>query len=75
MVANVTAQDLVRLTNDKTLNNYERRVEKLPQPSGAFVIYLGVKREAIPKNCSPHLQFLYDEDEVIGENQFFICFC
>ena len=68
VVANVTAQDLVRLTDDKTLTNYERRVDKLPQPSGAFVVYLGVKREAIPENCSPHLQFLYNEDEVIGEN-------
>ena len=68
VVANVTAQDLVRLTDDKTLNNYERRVDKLPQPSGAFVIYLGVKREAIPEQCSPHLQFLYNENEVIGEN-------
>jgi C-3',4' desaturase CrtD len=68
VVANVTAQDLVRLTNDLILKNYQRRVEKLPQPSGAFVIYLGVKREAIPKDCSPHLQFLYNADEVIGEN-------
>ena len=33
VVANVTAQDLVRLTDDKALTNYERRVEKLPQPS------------------------------------------
>ncbi|MEL6908606.1 MAG: C-3',4' desaturase CrtD [Cyanobacteria bacterium J06555_3] len=68
VVANVTTQDLVRLTEDKALSNYQRRVEKLPQPSGAFVIYLGVKREAIPPDCSPHLQFLYNEDEVIGEN-------
>jgi C-3',4' desaturase CrtD len=68
VVANVTAQDLVRLTNDQILHNYQRRVEKLPQPSGAFVIYLGVKREAIPQDCSPHLQFLYKQDEVIGEN-------
>ncbi|MEO1669861.1 MAG: C-3',4' desaturase CrtD [Cyanobacteria bacterium J06631_2] len=68
VVANVTAQDLVRLTDAQTLNNYQRRVEKLPQPSGAFVIYLGVKREAIPPDCSPHLQFLYNEDEIIGEN-------
>ena len=68
VVANVTAQDLVRLTKDKALNNYQRRVEKLPQPSGAFVVYLGVKREAIPANCPPHLQFLYNQDEVIGEN-------
>ncbi|HEY9771955.1 MAG TPA: C-3',4' desaturase CrtD [Coleofasciculaceae cyanobacterium] len=68
VVANVTAQNLVKLTDDKSLRNYERRVEKLPQPSGAFVIYLGVKREAIPANCSPHLQFLYDRDQLIGEN-------
>ena len=67
VVANVTAQDLVRLTDDKSLDRYQRRVKKLPQPSSAFVIYLGVKREAIPAECSPHLQFLY-EDGVIGEN-------
>lgn len=68
VVANVTAQDLVRLTKDPALNNYQRSLEKLPQPSGAFVIYLGVKRSAIPADCSPHLQFLYNQDEVIGEN-------
>ena len=68
VVANVTAQNLVKLTKDKALNNYQRRVEKLTQPSGAFVVYLGVKREAVPQDCSPHLQFLYNQDEVIGEN-------
>lgn len=68
IVANVTAQDLVRLTPDQTLNNYRRRLDKLPQPSGAFVIYLGVKQAAIPDNCPPHLQFLDDLDQVIGEN-------
>ncbi len=68
VVANVTAQNLVKLTSDKSLGNYQRRLEKLPQPSGAFVVYLGVKRKAIPPNCSPHLQFLYNQDEVIGEN-------
>ncbi len=69
VVANVTAQNLVKLTaQDKSLNNYQRRVDKLPQPSGAFVVYLGVKREAIPVDCPPHLQFLYNQDEVIGEN-------
>lgn len=68
VVANVTAQDLVKLTEDKSLGNYQRRVEKLPKPSGAFVIYLGVKRAAIPPDCSPHLQFLYNQDGKIGEN-------
>jgi C-3',4' desaturase CrtD len=32
------------------------------------VIYLGVDRKAIPENCPPHLQFLYDYDGEIGEN-------
>ncbi|NJK29178.1 MAG: C-3',4' desaturase CrtD, partial [Acaryochloris sp. SU_5_25] len=47
---------------------YRRRVEKLPQSSGAFVIYLGVDAAAIPENCPPHLQFLYDYERSIGEN-------
>ena len=69
VVANVTAQNLVRLTcENKLLKNYKRRVDKLPQPSGAFVVYLGVTREAIPADCPPHLQFLYNQDEIIGEN-------
>lgn len=47
---------------------YIHRAEKLPSPSGAFVVYLGVNRAAIPENCPPHLQFLYDYDGEIGEN-------
>jgi phytoene dehydrogenase-like protein len=48
--------------------NYRRGTAKLPIPSAAFVIYLGVDRLAIPADCPPHLQFLYDEQGVIGEN-------
>jgi C-3',4' desaturase CrtD len=48
--------------------NYQRGTAKLPIPSAAFVIYLGVDRSAIPPDCPPHLQFLYDEHGVIGEN-------
>ncbi|PSF35546.1 C-3',4' desaturase CrtD [Aphanothece hegewaldii CCALA 016] len=66
IVANVTVQNLAEMTEN--FSNYQKRVEKLPEPSGAFVIYLGVKREAIPENCPPHLQFLYDYDGPIGEN-------
>ncbi len=47
---------------------YKYRVDKLPPASGAFVIYLGVKESAIPANCPPHLQFLYDYEGEIGEN-------
>ena len=48
--------------------NYQKRVQKLPNPSGAFVVYLGVDNQAIPHNCPPHLQFLYNYDGPIGEN-------
>lgn len=69
VVANVTVQNLVNLTKQNSLQNrYKRRVDKLPEASGAFVLYLGVDRRAIPEECPPHLQFLYDYDSVIGEN-------
>jgi C-3',4' desaturase CrtD len=78
VVANVTAQDLVRLLGDAapksnplpllSLDSYRSRVKSLPQASGAFVVYLGVKDTAIPAGCPPHLQFLYDYDGIIGEN-------
>jgi C-3',4' desaturase CrtD len=72
IVANVTVQNLVQLVNYEQIHpaftGYQKRVDKLPEASGAFVIYLGVTREAIPENCPPHLQFLYEYEGVIGEN-------
>jgi len=68
VVANVTVQNLVTLLGDQTPWGYRRRVESLPPASGAFVIYLGVAAAAIPPDCPPHLQFFYDYDGPIGEN-------
>jgi C-3',4' desaturase CrtD len=69
VVANVTVQNLVKLVEENSLQNrYQPRIDKLPEASGAFVIYLGVDRSAIPEECPPHLQFLYDYDGPIGEN-------
>ena len=68
VVANVTAQNLVKLLGNHAPKGYQRRVDKLPPASGAFVIYLGVDQNAIPAGCPPHLQFLYDYDGEIGEN-------
>ncbi len=68
VVANVTVQNLVRLAKDNRMKGYERRVENLSPSSGAFVIYLGVEQSALPDNCPPHLQFLYDYDGPIAEN-------
>jgi len=68
VVANVTAQNLVQLLGEAAPQGYRQRVDKLPPSSGAFVIYLGVSQDAIPVDCPPHLQFLYDYDGPIGEN-------
>ncbi|MBV5262031.1 C-3',4' desaturase CrtD [Synechococcus moorigangaii CMS01] len=72
VVANTTVQDLLKLTENLPLSlptqTYQKRIQTLPKPSGAFVVYLGVKEAAIPENCPPHLQFLYDYDQEIGEN-------
>jgi C-3',4' desaturase CrtD len=68
VVANVTVQNLIQLLGDSAPAGYQRRVEKLPPSSGAFVVYLGVKQAAVPDGCPPHLQFLYDYEGPIAEN-------
>jgi C-3',4' desaturase CrtD len=68
VVANVTVQDLMRLLGDQAPVGYRHRVNKLIPASGAFVVYLGVDAAAIPADCPPHLQFLYDANGPIGEN-------
>ncbi|NEQ44274.1 MAG: C-3',4' desaturase CrtD [Leptolyngbya sp. SIOISBB] len=68
VVGNVTVQNLVTLLGDAAPSGYRRRVQKLDDSSGAFVVYLGVDQAAIPPDCPPHLQFLYDYDGPIGEN-------
>lgn len=68
VVANVTVQNLVKLLGEQAPSGYKHRVDKLPPASGAFVIYLGVDQSAIPAGCPPHLQFLYDYQGPIGEN-------
>jgi C-3',4' desaturase CrtD len=68
IVTNVTVQNLVQLLGNQVPHGYKKRVDKLPLASGAFVIYLGVDESAIPTGCPPHLQFLYDANGPIGEN-------
>ena len=67
IIANVTVQNLGKLL-DFVPAHYQQRLDQLPEPSGAFVVYLGVTEAAIPKACPPHLQFLYDQDGPLGEN-------
>jgi C-3',4' desaturase CrtD len=78
VVANVPVQNLVKLLDEQShptpslksipLSLYRSRVKHLPSPAAAFVVYLGVKDSAIPADCPPHLQFMYDGNGVIGEN-------
>ncbi|MGA1474375.1 MAG: C-3',4' desaturase CrtD [Prochlorothrix sp.] len=70
IVANVPVQNLVQLLPPQfpAFQGYRQRVAKLPAGSGAFVVYLGVTEAALPENCPPHLQFLYDPAGPIGEN-------
>ncbi len=69
VVANVTVQNLVELTGSALPQGYRQRVANLPPASGAFVVYLGVDRSAIPPNCPPHLQFL---DDYADERSLFV---
>lgn len=68
VVANVPVQNIIALLGDTAPPGYRQRVQRLPPASGAFVIYLGVSQAAIPADCPPHLQFLYDYDGPIGDN-------
>ncbi|XTZ20204.1 MAG: C-3',4' desaturase CrtD [cyanobacterium endosymbiont of Rhopalodia fuxianensis] len=71
VVANVTIQNLIKLLDISPSffwKLYKNRAKQLPRPSGAFVVYLGVDRQAIPDKCSSHLQFLYDGNQPISEN-------
>ncbi|MBC8121023.1 MAG: C-3',4' desaturase CrtD [Gemmatimonadaceae bacterium] len=68
VVANVTIWDLLKLCGNAIPAQQRRRIEKLPEAPGAFVVYLGVDEKVIPPDCPPHLQFLYDYDGPIAEN-------
>ncbi len=68
IVANVTVQNLCQLLGAQVPRGYNQRMEKLPPASGAFILYLGVREDAIPDPCPPHLQFLYDDHGPIAEN-------
>jgi len=70
VIANVPVQNLVQLLPPRfpAFQGYRQRVSQLPAGSGAFVVYLGVTEAALPPDCPPHLQFLYDAAGPIGEN-------
>ena len=68
IVANVPIWSLPELLGTVTPKHYREKIDKLPEAPGAFVVYLGVREAAIPEDCPPHLQFLYDYEGPIAEN-------
>ena len=44
------------IPSDQWPTGYERRLNDLPEPSGALVFYGAVRREALPDSCPGHLQ-------------------
>lgn len=72
IIANVTLQNFTKLVQNSSkslfFSLFKKRTKQLNEPLGAFIIYLGVDKSVIPKNCPPHLQFLYDYEQTIGEN-------
>lgn len=68
IVANVPVWSLPDLLGTVLPVRYREQIDKLPEAPGAFVLYLGVREEAIPSGCPPHLQFLYDLDGPVAEN-------
>lgn len=77
VITNVTVQDWIQLLDRPALAQplvagYRDRVQALPAGSGAFVIYLGVEAAAIPADCPPHLQFLYEPGAIAENNSLFV---
>lgn len=44
------------LAADAMPASYRQRLDRLPQPSGALVLYSVVRRDALPSDCPGHLQ-------------------
>ena len=57
VVSSLPPQCLPDLIADHLLPaHYRRRLNALPEPSGALVLYGAVRREALPDHCPGHLQ-------------------
>ena len=56
VVVTVPPQRLPDLLGDALPEGYRRRLQGLPEPSGALVFYGAVPRAALPADCPSHLQ-------------------
>ena len=73
VVLNLPVQNLPELLGDQLPAAYRRRVEHLPEGSGALVLYGAVPRHVLPRNCPVHLQLLRDgERPMTDANSLFV---
>jgi C-3',4' desaturase CrtD len=60
VVVTLPPQVLPDLLGEQLPPGYRRRLEGLPEPSGALVFYGAVERAALPADCPGHLQLDWD---------------
>ena len=56
VVLTLPPQTLPALLGDQLPDGYRRRLDNLPEPSGALVFYGAVRRADLPADCPGHLQ-------------------
>jgi C-3',4' desaturase CrtD len=61
LVLSLPPQTLPDLLGDALPQGYRRRLDTLPQPSGALVFYGAVERRWLPADCPGHLQLDWGE--------------
>ncbi len=61
LVCTASPQALPALLGEGLSPRYRQRLEGLPDPSGALVLYGAVARDALPPECPPHLQRSWEE--------------
>lgn len=61
VVLTLPPQTLPALLGDQLPGGYRRRLDRLPEPSGALVFYGAVERTALPGDCPGHLQLDWDD--------------
>lgn len=75
VVANMTPWDMAELLGEHTPSSLKREVQRRKYGWGAFVLHLGVKRDAIPVDFPDHHQVLLDLEGELGETRsIFISF-
>ncbi len=75
IVANLTPWNLDSLLDQASPSSLRREVKRRGDGWGAFVLHLGIKADALPKNLPDHHQIIMDMESPLGETRsIFISF-